>query len=296
MRKVATFAAVAAILALLPAASLAQSKPLPGFSERGANPHPETKRPIAARHNPWIENITWMEVRDAIRAGKTTAIVPTGGIEQNGPYLVTGKHNVILSATAEAIARKLGDALIAPIVAFVPEGGIDPPSGHMRYPGTIGVEEETFEALLRDIARSLRAHGFRHIVLIGDSGGNQRALKAVSDELNATWGPTDSKVHFIAEYYDWADRQKWLADKGYHQVDEGLHDELSPTVIMLSVDPTSVRQDERLAVGRFSINGVSLAPSERMQSVGRELVDHIAERTARAIRRSRGDLKVEPTK
>ena len=87
----------------------------------------------------FIEQLTWMEVRDAMKAGKTTVIIPTGGVEQNGPYLATGKHNYILRATTEAIARKLGNALVAPIVVFVPEGDIDPPSLHMKYPGTISL-------------------------------------------------------------------------------------------------------------------------------------------------------------
>src|SRR5687767_6980943 len=100
-------------------------------------PDPKTPRPIAARDSVWIEDLTWMEIRDAMQAGKKTVIVPTGGIEQNGPWLATGKHNVILKATCESIARELGDALVAPIVVFVPEGDIDPPGLHMKYPGTI---------------------------------------------------------------------------------------------------------------------------------------------------------------
>ncbi len=180
-----------------------------------------------------------MEVRDAIRSGKTTVIIPTGGVEQNGPYLVTGKHNVILNATAEAVARKLGDALVAPIVAFVPEGSIEPPSDAMLYPGTIGVETETFKALLRDIARSMKTHGFKHIVFIGDSGGNQPGMKEVSEQLNQTWADGRTKVLFIPEYYDWPARQQWLAHHGYLEVDEGIHDELSAAAIMLSVIRTA---------------------------------------------------------
>src|SRR5262245_38996387 len=109
----------------------AQTKPT------AMTPDPNGPRPIAAVESVWIEDLTWMEVRDAMRAGKTTVIIPTGGVEQNGPYLVTGKHNVILRATSEAIAKRLGNALVAPIVAFVPEGDIDPPTSHMKYPGTI---------------------------------------------------------------------------------------------------------------------------------------------------------------
>jgi creatinine amidohydrolase/Fe(II)-dependent formamide hydrolase-like protein len=123
-------------------------------------PDPDSPRPIAAVDSVFIEDLTWMEVRDAMRAGKTTAIVATGGVEQNGPFLVAGKHNVILRATTEAIARKLGNALVAPIVPFVPEGDIDPPSSHMLYPSTISVTEETFDRLLTDICGSLKSHGF----------------------------------------------------------------------------------------------------------------------------------------
>ena len=137
------------------------------------SPDPNSPRPIEAVDSVFIEELTWMEVRDAIKAGKTTVIIPTGGVEMNGPYLATGKHNYILRATTEAIARKLGNALVAPIVAFVPEGDIEPATQHMRYPGSISLTEETYERLLTDICASLRAHGFAHIVLIGDSGGNQ---------------------------------------------------------------------------------------------------------------------------
>ncbi len=148
------------------------------------SPDPASPRPIPVMDTVFLEEMTWMEIRDALTAGKTTVILATGGLEQNGPYLATGKHNYILRATTQAIARKLGDALVAPIVPFVPEGNIDPPSGHMRYPGTISVRESTYEALLKDICGSLKTHGFKEIVLIGDSGGNQTGMKNVASELN----------------------------------------------------------------------------------------------------------------
>ena len=47
-----------------------------------------------------------LEVRDLIKAGKTTALILTGGIEENGPYLTTGKHNNVLRVTGESIARR----------------------------------------------------------------------------------------------------------------------------------------------------------------------------------------------
>ena len=126
----------------------------------------------------------------------------TGGVEQNGPYTVTGKHNYILRATTEAIAKQLGKTLVAPIVAFVPEGEIDPPTLHMKYPGSISVTDETFQKLLTDICASFKTHGFRRVVLIGDSGRNQQGMKVVAKRLNAQWKGTP-QVIFVPEYYDY---------------------------------------------------------------------------------------------
>ena len=95
--------------------------------------------PLPAPNTVWMEEMTWMDVRDAIRGGRTTVIIPTGGMEPNGPWLATGKHNYVLQANCDAIARRLGNALCAPIVKLVPEGNIEPPNGHMRSPGTISI-------------------------------------------------------------------------------------------------------------------------------------------------------------
>ena len=272
------------ILALV-ATSEAAAQARPGTPANGGVTDLNMPRPIAAFESVWIEELTWLEVRDAIRAGKKTVIIPTGGIEQNGPYLATAKHNVILRATAAATAQKLGDALVAPIVPFVPEGDIEPPSGAMRFSGTISLSAETFQRLLTDIASSLRAHGFTTIVFIGDSGGNQAGQAAVAADLSSRWAGTGTRVLHIPEYYDWPARQAWLKERGINEVDEGIHDEFSADAIMMSVDPQTVRMKERIAAGKFTIHGVSLAPAERTIALGRQLTDHIATVTAAAIRR-----------
>ena len=248
-------------------------------------PDAESPRPIAARDTAFIEDMTWMEVRDALRAGKSTVIVATGGVEQNGPYLVTGKHNIVLRATTEAIARKL-NALVAPIVPFVPEGKIDPPSLHMKYPGTISVTEETFERLLTEICSSLKVHGFKNIVLIGDSGGNQGGMKEVAEQLNQRWADQSSKVYFIPEYYDHESVSKWLEEQGIHETDEGLHDDFAITATMMAVDPDSVRTSQRIAADKFRINGVSLAPVEKTIEWGKKIIEFRAEATANAYRKA----------
>jgi creatinine amidohydrolase/Fe(II)-dependent formamide hydrolase-like protein len=272
------------------AAAGAQERPQAGDGQ--ASPDRNAPRPVEARDTVWMEELTWMEVRDSIRGGKTTAIVPTGGIEQNGPYTATGKHNFVLQATSEAIARRLGDALVAPIVKFVPEGGIDPPSGHMQYPGTISLREETFVALLTDIVSSLKQHGFRDIVLIGDSGGNRRGMQATADALNAGWKGSGVRVHHVREYYEtdmWSfDYLKEIGIKQEPDVKSasraGIHDDYHYESIVATVDPRHIRVKERQARGLFSINGVDMNPPEKTIENGKKLVEYRARLTAEAIR------------
>ena len=250
------------------------------------SPDPNTPRPIGVHDTVFIEEMTWMEIRDAMKAGTDTVIVSTGGIEQNGPYLATGKHNYILRATTEAIARKLKKTLVAPIIAFVPEGDVNPPTSHMKYPGTISLTEETYERLLTEVCASLRTHGFRHIVLIGDSGGNQKGLKQVADRLNAEWAGGKTRVHFIAKYYDFAAVAKWLEQRGIKQVPEGLHDDFAMTAMMMSVDPNTVRTKQRIAAKKFRINGIDLAPAAKTIQWGKRIVNFRADVTVKAIRKA----------
>src|SRR5678816_4245136 len=144
-----------------------------------------------------VEELTWTEVRDAIAAGKTTVIVPVGGTEQSGPHMVLGKHNVRARALAARIAASLGNALVAPVIAYVPEGAIDPPAGHMRFAGTISIPEGAFEATLEGAARSFRQAGFRDIVLIGDHGGYQASLAKVAAKLDREWASSPVRVHAV---------------------------------------------------------------------------------------------------
>jgi creatinine amidohydrolase len=272
--------ATALVVPLLLTAGLS----LPATAQRDIQEAFRTPRPIDALNSVWIEELTWMEVRDAIAAGKTTVIIPTGGIEENGPYVATGKHNYILQSACEMLARDLGDALCAPIVKLVPEGNIDPPSGHMRYPGTISLREETFEAVLEDVGSSLKAHGFEHIVYIGDSGGNQSGMRAVAERLNERWA--DASAHYIPEYYDndgvIAHMENELGI--VEPTDDGLHDYYWITAMQMVTDPSTVRYDQRVAAGLATINGVSIDPKEETIEVGKKLLQFRVDQTVEAIR------------
>jgi creatinine amidohydrolase len=254
---------------------------------RGAAPDLTVPRPIDAVDSVFLEELTWMEVRDAMKAGKTTIIIATGGIEQNGPYLALGKHNYVLRAMGEAIARKLGNALVAPIIAYVPEGRIDPPQSHMQYPGTISLTEATFKALLTDTAMSFKQHGFEHIILIGDSGGNQSGMKAVAEELTAKWGGKPT-IHHIPEFYDYGGATKYAESLGVKQTNEGIHDDYVITSIMMTVDPTTVRLKQREAKGKATINGVSISPAAKTIEFGKKMVEFRANQTVAAIKKALG--------
>ena len=258
----------------------------------------DTPNPLPPSDTVWIEEMTWMDVRDAIAAGKTTAIVPTGGVEPNGPWLALGKHNYVLRATCDAIARRLGDAVCTPIIKLVPEGAIEPPSGHMRSPGTLSLRQETFEAVLTDVAHSLKMHRFRNIIFIGDSGGNQGGQRAVAETLNARWGG-DPIVAHVQEYYDYASAARYMADLGVKAgAADGLHDDPIMTLSMFHADPRSVRYDARVTAGLATINGVSIADRVQTLEWARELVEFRARQTAGAIQAAvanRGTLPAPPT-
>ena len=246
----------------------------------------DTPNPLPTASTVWIEEMTWMDVRDALKAGKTTAIIPTGGIEPNGPWLVTGKHNYVLRANCDAIARKLGNALCAPIIEYVPEGAIDPKSGHMTSPGTISMREETFRAVLTDVAHSLKMHGFQNIIFIGDSGGNQNGQRAVAEELNARFAGAAVVAH-VQEYYDYASVAKFMEGQGIKEgKSDGLHDDPIITLNMFITDPKSVRYDERVKAGKAAINGFDISNRAKATELAKKIVEFRATETAEAIKKA----------
>ena len=261
-------------------------------------------RPIDAGDSLWTEELTWMEVRDAVRAGKTTVIVGTGGVEQNGPYVAGGKHNFVLQTVLPYIARAIGNTLIAPIVKFVPEGAIEPqPRGHMQYPGTISLEAATFEALLTDICRSYKAHGFKDIILVGDSGGNQSGMEKVAAALNKKWAAESARVHYLREYY-YEDQWSWdfLKSQGIVQIDNtppagqekdrrtdtrnGMHDDIYYEAQTAVQDPKLIRAEQRIKAGLFTLHGVDEAPVSKTVEIGRKLAEYRAGITAKAFKAS----------
>lgn len=232
----------------------------------------------------YLEDLSSTDVRDALRDGRRTAIIPVGGVEQSGPHMALGKHDFRAHALAGRIAAELGNALVAPVVAYVPEGRIHPPTEHMRYAGTISIPEAAFKGLLDGAARSLAQHGFTEIVILGDHGGYQGALKAVADALNRDWKGGPARAHHLAVYYDAAQApyQKLLREQGLSDAQIGTHAGAADTSLMLAVDPSRVWPDKMSAQAA----GVSGDPRRASAELGRLGTDLVVQRSVAAIRKA----------
>jgi creatinine amidohydrolase len=235
----------------------------------------------------FLEELTWTELKDQIQAGKTTIILPIGGTEQNGPAMALGKHNVRVRALAERIAKTLGNALVAPVMAYAPEGGVNPPTAHMRLPGTITVPDDAFEKTLEYAARSFKLHGFRDVVLLGDHGGYQRDLKAVAKRLNREWQNSPVRVHAVEEYYRAAadSYPQALRRRDYKDSEIGTHAGLADTSLTLAVDPRLVRAS-RLSSGADldAAHGVYGDPRRASAELGEIGINLIVAKSVEAIK------------
>jgi creatinine amidohydrolase/Fe(II)-dependent formamide hydrolase-like protein len=236
----------------------------------------------------FIDDMTWTELRDKIAAGTTTILVPIGGTEQSGPHMALGKHNVRAKALAARIAQKLGNAVVAPVIAYVPEGAINPPAAHMRFTGTISISNETFEALLESTARSFRQHGFHDVVFLGDHGGYQAIEERVATRLNREWAALPvTRVHALVDYYRVTQNEyvEWLKSRGFTLEEIGTHAGLADTALMLAIDPSMVRL-EGLAQGpKVGVkDGVHGDPRRATAELGQAGVDKIVETSVARIR------------
>ena len=241
----------------------------------------------AAPPSVFLEELTWTELRDAIRGGATTVIVPVGGTEQNGPHMALGKHNLRVRLLAGKVAAALGNTVVAPVLAYVPEGSISPPSAHMRFAGTITISDEAFRATLDSAARSFKLHGFKDVVFIGDHGGYQSQMKAVAAKLNRDWAATPARAHFIAEYYRAAQEgfAALLRKKGLTEAQIGVHAGSADTALMLALDPTVVRADQLARAARDGpAGGAAGDPQAATAALGQEGADLIVAQTVAAIR------------
>jgi creatinine amidohydrolase/Fe(II)-dependent formamide hydrolase-like protein len=186
-----------------------------------------------------FEMMTWPEVKAALAAGKTTALVYTGGTEQRGPQNVNGGHTLMGREIVRTIALRLGNAIAMPVLPYTPN------NASADLPGTIGLTPEILSTILERITEQTMATGFKNVVLMGDHGGGQPATYAeVAKKMDAKYAPEGKRVFFCDEVYAKAqgDFDKWLTDHGYPSSSHaGIPD--TSTMLYLGGDKGWVRKE-----------------------------------------------------
>ncbi|HTB11011.1 MAG TPA: creatininase family protein [Bryobacteraceae bacterium] len=237
-------------------------------------------RPIDMHDTVWIEDMTQLEVRDSLKAGKTTALVFAGGMEDNGPYITVSQHNLIVHAMCDMIARKLGNALCAPIVGMSP--GVPDRS---KNPGSVVLSQDTFKAVASDIATSLKTEGFLNIMFMVDHGADAAPMQAAAKDLSEKWAGSGAAVYYVPEYYNYNAVEKFEHEVlGVTEKREGFHDDYYTASISVAIDPVEARMQERVAAGKTTINGVDLGIPKAAQD-GRKIMAMREEAAVTAIRK-----------
>src|SRR5215510_69814 len=264
MRKIAMLSVLAIVLLAI----------LPASAQRPANA-PATAAAGKAPDTVYIEELTWAEVRDMVKAGTTTVIIGTAGTEQKGPHMVDGEHKFVMEWSADKIARAIGKTLVAPVVTYVPEGSWEQPSGHMAKPGTITLPDDRFLELLMSAGRSLKGGGFKTILFIGESGGNRNGMRMAAEKLNELW-KGEAKAYWIDDYYtkSHADQNKYISEKmGIPEDKIGGHANLLDTSELLYINPKHVRKNRMGPENQYENNGVSGDPAKSNPELGKIFMD-----------------------
>jgi creatinine amidohydrolase len=278
MKKLISIIAGVSLIAVGGRLVLAQSEGQPRTLKNYANP--PAIRPV---DTVLMEEMTWLEITNAMKAGKTTVILPAGGLEATGPFITLDKHQNMLRGQTDMIARKLGNALIAPVVRYVP-----PDDGQRGpYVGDFNITLAAYKSTLTDICNALRVDGFKEVILIGDHQGAQRGMKEVAEELSQKWTDGASRVHFIPEYYDRHAVQEYVRTKlGITEGRGGFSDNYYNTSILMAVNPESARLQERTEADQLTVNGVNLKPIEKTIANGKTILQMQTDQTVGAIQKA----------
>jgi creatinine amidohydrolase len=232
----------------------------------------------------WIDDLTWPEVRDAIAAGKRTAIVYTGSSEQNGPHMVIGKHNFVAHYAAQRIAEELGDALVYPTLPFAVTGNAAARTGHMRFPGSVTLPPEVYFSVVRAVAESALAAGFKVVAIMGDHGGGQNELARAAKELDARHRAEGARVIFVGDLYAKTDAQftERLGKRGLprNDVHAGIRD--TSELLYLETAGQWIRKDKLAAANEST--GVRGTPTLATPEIGKEYLDLKVENAVKQIR------------
>jgi creatinine amidohydrolase len=215
-----------------------------------------------------IELMTYPEIYSAIHEkGKTTVLVYNGGTEQRGPQAVLGGHTFMARRTAEAIARKLGNALVAPVLPFSIAGAHLNP----QWPGSVNIDGDIFTRVNEQVVDSMMVNGFKNVILMGDHGGGQKQLADLAKKLDAKYGPKGKHVYFCGVVYEKAqvDFNAWLKQ---NHLPVSTHAGIPDTSELMYLGGDAYVRKGKLAVGDGK-NGVVGDSRPSTPEIGKRVFD-----------------------
>ena len=274
---VAGLVAVFANPIVVSASNAAESKPLKVYN------NPPVIKPI---DSVFMDDMTWSEITNAMKAGKTTVILPAGGLEATGPFITLNKHQNMLRAQTDLIARKLGNALVAPVLRYVPPDDFE----RGPYVGDFNITLAAYKSVLTDVVTALKDQGFKEIILIGDHQGAQKGLKEVAAEMTMKWAGGPAHIHFVGDYYDRTEVQKYIKTTlGITEKQNpggGFGDNYYNTAILFAANPEAIRLKQRVEADTLSVNGVDLKPIEKTIANGKKILEMQSDQTVKAIQKA----------
>lgn len=250
-----------------------------------------------AQKSVYLEELTTQEVAAMVKNSPSVVIIPVGGTEQNGPHMAMGKHNMRVKVLSGRIATQLStqlaaqkiNTIVAPVVSYVPEGNINPPTEHMKWAGTISISDEAFKSMLLSAARSFKQHGFTDIVILGDSGNYQSLLAQVATAFNKDAKNAPTRMHFIGEYYK-VTQSTYIAalkSKGLNDIEIGTHAGSADTSLLMAIDPAMVKPDKFAEAAKNGRAGGTMGdPRAASAELGQIGTDAMVKMTVLAIQKA----------
>jgi creatinine amidohydrolase/Fe(II)-dependent formamide hydrolase-like protein len=222
----------------------------------------------------YLPDMTWIEIRDHIKNGRDTLLIVVGGYDNNGPYTVLDKHQLIVKHVLNKLAQYV-PILIAPLIPFAPSRDLTSNSS----PGTLEISQPLFVSLVVEFLKAYQQQKFKTLLLATDHGGNNPVtpgcLKEAVRLFNSMYGYHNTVAYFYEEFYHNETVRDYVRyDLGFDEVNEGIHDEIVFTSQLMALNPIYVRYNQRKKKKKLSINGVDISSIPTISSLGKKIFSY----------------------
>jgi len=181
-----------------------------------------------------------------------------------------------ISLTERFISINAEPAGVYPTMPFAPTGSRELRTNHVRFAGSVSIDTETFQAVMRQVAQSALAAGFKNVFLMGDHGGGQDALRAAAKDLEDQYDKLDETAHiyYVPDlYYKEKQQMKaYLAERG---VPYDAHAGTDDTSEVMFLDAKKWIRSEKLRLSTEQdepTTGVNGDPTTAMPELGKMFI------------------------